>query len=120
MTANPEVMAMVREQLQRRSPPSTAALYGRAVRIDPSIRELTLRQFNARYPLQVRRGMAAGKPKGDGRPVAEPKLDRSRIREFLIRFARDVVAAEGTVGVIDALGGVDRYVDELVKAAGRS
>lgn len=55
MSANPEVMAMVRAQLGRGSPPSSAALYGRAVRIDPSIRDLSLRQVNARYPLQVSR-----------------------------------------------------------------
>lgn len=116
MTTNPEVMAMVREQLGRRSPPSTAALYGRAVRIDRAIRELTLRQFNARYPLQVKRRMAATVAKGDGRPAGEPRPDRSAIREALIGFARDVAAAEGTAGVIDALGGVDRYVEEIVAA----
>lgn len=56
-TPNPAVTAMVREQLERSPPPPLAALYGRAVRIDPRIRKLTLRQFNARYPLQVRRAM---------------------------------------------------------------
>lgn len=116
MSANPEVMTMVREQLQRRSPPSTAALFGRAVRIDPTIRELTLRQFNARYPLQVKRRMSARKRKGDGRPAGEPTLDRLGIRRALIAFARDVAAAEGTAGVIDALGGVDTYVEEIIAA----
>lgn len=56
-TPNPAVTAMVREQLERSPPPPLAALYGRAVRIDPRVRKLTLRQFNARYPLQIRRAM---------------------------------------------------------------
>ena len=46
---------MVREQLERDPPPPLSALYGRAVRLDPEIRNLDLRQFNAKYPLQVRR-----------------------------------------------------------------
>jgi len=52
---DPAIVEMVREQLRRDPPPPLAALYGRALRIDPAIRKLSLRQFNALYPLQVRR-----------------------------------------------------------------
>lgn len=53
---DPKVVEMVRNQLtRRRTPPNVKALYGRAVRINEEIRELSLRQFNALYPLQVRR-----------------------------------------------------------------
>lgn len=63
---NPEVMEMVREQLRRDPPPPLSALYGRAVRIDPEIRNLDLRQFNAKYPLQVRRQKKRAERKDDG------------------------------------------------------
>lgn len=52
------VMAMVRRQLDRENPPDTKAMYGRAVRIDPSIRDLSLRQFHAKYPLKIKRQRA--------------------------------------------------------------
>lgn len=52
-----ELRQMIRRQLRRRRPPDTKALYGRAVRIDPEIRQLDLRQFNARHVLPVRREM---------------------------------------------------------------
>lgn len=55
MEPDPDVLEMVREQLDRESPPSTEALYGRAVRINRDIYELSLRQFNATYVLRVKR-----------------------------------------------------------------
>lgn len=53
-----DVLAMVRRQLDRDPPPSTAALYGRAARINRDIYELSLRQFHAKYPLRVKREQA--------------------------------------------------------------
>lgn len=52
------IMDMVRRQLDRENPPDTKALYGRAIRLDPSIRELSLRQFHAKYPLKIKRERA--------------------------------------------------------------
>jgi hypothetical protein len=52
------IMSMVRRQLDRANPPDTKALYGRAIRLDPSIRELSLRQFHAKYPLKIKRERA--------------------------------------------------------------
>lgn len=55
MEPDPDVLEMVRRQLDRDSPPSTEALYGRAARINGDIYELSLRQFNATYVLRVKR-----------------------------------------------------------------
>lgn len=55
MEPDPDVLDMVRRQLDRDSPPSTEALYGRAARINRDIYELSLRQFNATYVLRVKR-----------------------------------------------------------------
>lgn len=52
------IMEMVRRQLDRENPPDTKALYGRAIRLDPSMRELSLRQFHAKYPLKIKRERA--------------------------------------------------------------
>lgn len=46
---------MVRRQLAADSTVTNQELYDKAKEMEPSIGELTLRQFNARYPLQVRR-----------------------------------------------------------------
>lgn len=54
---NPEVREMVIDQLRRDPPPPLAALYGRALRLDPSIRRLSPREFNALYATPVRRRM---------------------------------------------------------------
>ncbi len=55
MEPDPDVLEMVRRQLDRDTPPSTEALYGRAARINSDIYELSLRQFNATYVLRVKR-----------------------------------------------------------------
>lgn len=55
MEPDPEVLEMVRRQLDRDPPPSTEALYGRAARINDQIYGLSLRQFNATYVLRVKR-----------------------------------------------------------------
>lgn len=58
MELDEDVLEMVRTQLERDPPPSTTALYGRAVRINSDIYELSLRQFHAKYPLRVKREQA--------------------------------------------------------------
>lgn len=146
---NPEVVAMVKQQLARRNPPSTAVLYVRAKRIDPSIGELSLRQFNARYPLQVKRQQARAERrkvdgrKGERRPrearqgagvgkkagVAKKttaderrtaRPDREKIRQVLLDYARQIAAARSQADVIDAVASVDESVDRILEAFGRS
>lgn len=65
---NPQVMELVRQELERDPGASTQALYERAREVDPSIGELSTRQFHARYPLQVKRaqGGGGGRKRGGG------------------------------------------------------
>lgn len=123
MGRNPEVMRMVKRQLNRKNPPDTKALYGRAMHIDPSIRELSVRQFHARYPLQVKRQRArkqtadddqadtenrktdrrtGGRPSGRSSGRLEPRREppRAAVKKALLAFAREVVAAEDKASVI--------------------
>lgn len=122
------VMKMVESELGKDPDISNEALYEKARKVDKSIADLTLRQFHARYPLQVkrRRAAAAGRsrrnrkrsPRARRRVAATPEAgSREAVREVLLRFARDVSAAEGKAAVIDIVSGLDRYVDEVLAAA---
>lgn len=118
-----KILAMVREQLQRPNPPGTEALYGRAALIDESIRELSLRQFNARYVLRVHRQMAREKevdtrdveaPEGAALPE-RPPADRSALRQLFYDLAAEVAETETGPELIDFYDrGLDRYVDRIL------
>lgn len=123
-----DVMKMVERELDRDPDISNEALYEKARKVDGSIADLTLRQFHARYPLQVkrRRAAASGRSKkrkaGSGRRRSKKSApasgaDREAVREILLRLAREVSAAEGKAAMIDLVVGLDRYVDEVVRAA---
>lgn len=126
-----DVMAMVRSELEKDPDAENRDLFEKAKAIDDSIGDLTLRQFHARYPLQVKRQKAQKanrqkkkkkKAKGSrgGRKAAKGSaggdVDRERIRRTLLDFAKDVSAASGKADMIDLITNVDRYVDEVVKA----
>lgn len=128
---NEKVMEMVRKELDANPDAENQDLYKKAQKIDASVGDLTLRQFHARYPLQVKRKRAAksrarkstARKKGASRKTrkktagtAKGAVDREAIRATLLRFARDVSAAEGKAEMIDLLSGVDDYVDDVVGA----
>lgn len=132
------IMEMVRKELEKDPGIENKELYAKASDIDESVEDLTLRQFHARYPLQVKRQMAQdsggakkkkkkkkSKKKGGtsrktatsgGRGGGSGGVDRERIRSTLLRFARDVSAAEGKAEMIDLLSSVDDYVDDIAGA----
>lgn len=112
---------------RRQDPPRSEALYARVDRIQESIRELSLRQFNARYPLRVRREMAREK-KAAAKESETKKVDkdtgtdsnqprRIALRALFHDLAADVATTETGPGLIDLLGeDLDGYVDEVVAA----
>ena len=125
---NEKVMAMVRDALHKNPKVATDELLKKAQKIDRSIKGLTRRQFHARYPLQVKRKMAAasGRTKRRrARRIAQrpqsSEADRNVIRQGLLGFARDMSAAQvkGTAEVIDVLAGVDKYVDNIAQLLGK-
>ena len=135
---NEKVMAMVEEELKKNPKISTEELYEKAQKIDPEIGQLNSRQFNARYPLQVKRRSAPRRPRRraeatQSKPqprrsrqaratattaAAPAAIDRSAIRSVLLQFAKDVAAAEGKADVVTVIGNVDKYVDRVLAAAG--
>jgi hypothetical protein len=114
--ANGKVMEMVREEIARNPGVRTDELFDKAKKLDKSVTGLSVRQFHARYPLQVKRQLAAQRPRRS-RPRRKPVADRGAIKTVLLAFAKDVMAAEGAQ-VVDVIGSVDKYVDRVVKATG--
>lgn len=122
-----KVMDMVRKELEKNPDAENKELYEKATKVDGSIADLTLRQFHARYPLQVKR-QKAQKSGGGGRKKTTsssrgkksgkgPAVDRDKVRAALLQFAKDVSSAEGQAStLIDVLENVDDYVDQVVKA----
>lgn len=119
-------MELVERELEKNPDVSTKELYRKATEASPKIGELSLRQFNARYPLQVKRQMAPSKPKkqrrsggasrGSRQKAAGGAVDREAVRGVLLELVKDVTAAEDRAAVVDVLAGIDGYVDKVTKA----
>lgn len=123
-----KVMDMVRKELDKNPDAENKELYEKATKVDGSIADLTLRQFHARYPLQVKRQQAqkssggSRKRSSSGRGGGSGKsadVNRDKVRATLLQFAKDVSSAEGQAStLIDVLENVDDYVDQVVRAVG--
>ena len=115
-----KIMALVRRALEKDRGVGSRELYERAAKADASVKKLTLQQFHAKYPLQVKRQMARTKPRRRRKTITPRKraeVDRAAIRKILLSFARAVSAAEGTAALIDVLANVDKYVDRILAAS---
>ncbi|MBI4539149.1 MAG: hypothetical protein HY704_06515 [Gemmatimonadetes bacterium] len=138
---NDKVMALVERELVANPKISVPELMEKAKKVDPAVARMNARQFNARYPLQIkrRRGRKAGgagvrgrrraariavpgRPRRPGRVVAprgrSEAADRDGIRRVFLRFAKDLARAEGKPEIVDLIGGVDGRVDEILRLAG--
>lgn len=133
---NPQVMEMVEKELKKNRDISNTELLEKAAKVDSNVEELTPRQFNARYPLQVKRAMkpakrsrkkattanrtrkrATMKPRSQRRSNATDGKQRDGVRDVLLQLAKDVGNAEGKGDVVDVVAGIDAYVDRVIKAA---
>lgn len=129
-----KVMSLVEAELEKNPDATVDELYDESVATSPSIGKLSKRQFNARYPLQVKRrkgraadaAEAAAKPKArkqraPGRPKATAAAggNRQALRDVFLRFASDLVGAEQRKDLVKVLAGVDEYVDSAIDAAGK-
>lgn len=97
-----------------------------ALKVNSTVGDLTKRQFHARYPLQVKRKLSPPKPRRAkrstgrrrGRSGTQDASNRDAVRGVFLRFASDIAAAEERKDLVKVVAGVDRYVDEALKAAG--
>ncbi len=132
MAKNEErVMQFVEAELERNPEIGTSELFEKAKKVDAGLQKLSLRQFNARFPLQVKRKKSLAQPgqkrksrtrssggaRGTGRKG--PQARRDSMRDVFLRFASDLAGAEERKDVVRVLASVDGYVDEALKAAGR-
>jgi hypothetical protein len=121
---NEKVMQFVEKELGKNPNIQTAELQEKAKGVDASVGKLTLRQFNARYPLQVKRKLAPPRPRrrrGQTARRSQGKVAgrRDAVRKVLYDFAGEVAAAsEAPRDLVALLADLDRYVDQALKAAG--
>ncbi|MGH7540739.1 MAG: hypothetical protein ACRELC_07055 [Gemmatimonadota bacterium] len=148
-TADNKVMSLVERELKKDPTQASQALYAKAQKIDSEIGRLTLRQFHAKYPLQVKRRQAGGKSRTRKTKAKSRKTQATKrtaagrakrsttrrsgrraatratsagggddaVRRALLKFAREISAAEGKTETIEVLANVDRYVSDIVKAS---
>jgi hypothetical protein len=127
---NPRVMEMVAKELEKDPAVRASTLRKKALEIDKSIGDLSVRQFHARYPLPLKRKRTAGKKpsgrraapsaarraRGSAKPEGSP---RDRVRRIILDFAGDLARAESRASIVEVLGKVDEYVDRVMRTTGR-
>jgi hypothetical protein len=119
-----KLMSFVETALKKSPDLSTNELFEQAKKKYPSAKKLSVRQFHARYPLQVKRRMSLAKAKPTRKKPAAPRprnrpVRRDAIRGALLRFASDLSAAQERHDLVKVLANVDQYVDEVLEATKR-
>ncbi len=76
---NERVMDMVRREIDRNPSISSQELFAMAKKMDSGMNRLSIRQFHASYPLQVKR-LAKARRRGPGRPPKTGAVKRRRRR----------------------------------------
>lgn len=117
-----KVMKLVEEELTKNPDIAVTELFEKAKAASAEMKKLTLRQFNARFPLQVKRkrnraaggGTSRRRGRRKGRDDAQA---RDSVRSAFLSFAMAVTAAEEKKDLAKVLANVDRYVDDAIKAA---
>jgi len=127
------VMEYVERTLEANPGIANADLFAGAREIDPSVGQLTGRQFHARYPLQVKARLAraaapeAKTPPEPEVPTAEETAaadappvkagDPVAVRRLLLDLAKELASAESKAEVIEVMARLDEYVAEIMEAA---
>ncbi|MGH7483732.1 MAG: hypothetical protein ACRELV_16410 [Longimicrobiales bacterium] len=122
---NAKVMSMVEDEIRKNASVSTESLYEKAKKLDKGIDQLSARQFNARYPLQVKRKLAPKRrrrartaqksTRRRGRAAASANGSRAEIRQILLQFAKELSASEDASHIVTVIGEIDKYVDRIEK-----
>ena len=127
------VMEFVERTLEADPNVANADLFAGAREIDPSIAELSGRQFHAKYPLQVKARLAraaAPEPETPSAPEVptseEPTAleapsavvgDPLAVRRLLLDLAKELANAESKAEVIEVMARLDDYVAKIMEAA---
>jgi hypothetical protein len=122
-----KVMEFVEKELKANPKQTTTELFEKAKKVDTGVAKLSLRQFNARFPLQIKRKQSQAATGGRRRPAAKSRKGAPRgregrrlaMRDVFLQFATDLSSAEERKDLVAVLARVDQYVAEAMKAAGR-
>ena len=109
---NERVMNMVRDEIQKRPDITSQELFEKAKKLDRGMRSLSARQFNATYPLQVRRTLAPRRPRAR-RAGARNAAGKDRVRAVLLEFARAVAGAQDRGALVEVIGNLNEWVDRV-------
>ncbi len=117
-----KVMRFVEQKLQENPDIETSELFELAKKEDPAVENLSLRQFNARFPLQIKRRQSMADPARKQRPRrrrsrAATAEGRDAIRQVFLRFASDLSAAEERKELVGVIARVDEYVEDVMKVS---
>ncbi len=124
------VMEFVERELKKNPEIGSSDLFKKAKKVSRTVSGMTIRQFHAKYPLQVKRRLAPQEvpeaegqawetaeacPSSDdesshGQPRGHPS-DPAQLRE-------GSSVADSQSATIEVLASLDKYVDRVVKAAG--
>lgn len=126
-----KVMSFVEGVLKKNPDIELEELFEATKKFKRSIGGLSRRQFNARYPLQVKRRRALAEkgsvPRKKRAPTATPRKPRrpnqisglsprDAIRQIFLQFATHIAAAEERKDLVKVLANVDRYVDDVLRS----
>ena len=123
---NEKVMQMVEDELSKNANVSNADLLEKAKKIDRGVEKLSARQFNAIYPLQVKRRMrprrrrsrTAASQTAARRAARTAGGGHEAVRQVLLQFAKELTSAKDTGQIVALVADIDKYVDRVVKARG--
>jgi len=124
-----KVMSFVETVLDEDPDIQLQDLFERTKEFKPSVGQLSKRQFNARYPLQVKRRRALAARKTGGEQLRKAPVTagdapgdaihqstaRDAVRQVLLRFAVEIAGAEERKDLVKVLADVDRYVDQVLE-----
>ena len=121
-----KVLAFVENEMKKNPEAKSRDLFEKAKKKSRKIGQLSVRQFHALYPLQIRRKQAPKRGRKTKAPTARKPSRNSRtstadtkrdaVRGTLMQFATDLTAADGRADLVKLLAGVDKYVDQIMKA----
>ena len=125
---DPKVLSAVAAALEKNPEATVDELFTIARGVNEAVASLSKRQFHARYPLQVKRKLAPPRPRRPRAPKPGAKRGRKpadgsvreAVRACLLKLATDLAAADARKDLVRVVAGVDRYVDEVLKATGNA
>ncbi|MCK5410793.1 MAG: hypothetical protein KAJ67_01795 [Gemmatimonadetes bacterium] len=114
-----KVMQFIEKELKINPKATAKELQQKAKAVSEAVGKLSVRQFHAKYPLQVRRRLAPKKPRraAPKARAARGQANREAVRNTLMTFAQDLSAAQGKSETIAVLRKLDNYIDAIIRAA---